>query len=111
VRKGAPWLKPVLVPCAWAASRKKNSYFEAQFLRIKARRGPNKAVVAVAASMLTAAYHMVSDGTCYQELGADYFARRDPRRSWPSSQAGSAALAMTSSLTLQRLQHDVASFW
>jgi hypothetical protein len=54
---------------------------------------------------------MVSDGTCYQELGADYFARRDPRRSWPSSQAGSAALAMTSSLTLQRLQHDVASFW
>jgi len=53
VRKGAPWLKPVLVQCAWAASRKKNSYFEAQFLRRKARRDPNKAVVAVAASMLT----------------------------------------------------------
>jgi transposase len=33
VRKGAPWLKPVLVQCAWAASRKKDSYFEAQFLR------------------------------------------------------------------------------
>ena len=63
VRKGAPWLKPVLVQGAWAASRKKNSYFEAQFLRLKARRGPKKAAVAVAASILTTAYHMLADGT------------------------------------------------
>ena len=53
VRKGAPWLKPVLVQCAWAASRKKNSYFAAQFLRLKARRSPKKAVLAMAASILT----------------------------------------------------------
>jgi len=80
VRKGAPWLKPVLVQCAWAASRKKNSYFQAQFLRLKARRGPKKAVVAVAASILTTAYHMLADGTCYQDLGTDHFARRNPAR-------------------------------
>src|SRR5215470_11629183 len=80
VRKGAPWLKPVLVQCAHAAARKKNSYFEAQYLRLKARRGPKKAVVAVAASILTTAYHMLADGTCYKDLGADHFARRDPRR-------------------------------
>ena len=80
VRKGAPWLKPVLVQCAWAAARKKNSYFEAQFLRLKARCGPKKAVVAVAASILTTAYHMLADGTCYQDLGADHFARRNPAR-------------------------------
>jgi transposase len=80
VRKGAPWLKPVLVQCAWAAARKKNSYFQAQFLRLKARRGPKKAVVAVAASLLTTAYHMLADGTCYQDLGPDHFARRDPAR-------------------------------
>jgi transposase len=80
VRKGAPWLKPVLVQCAHAAARKKNSYFEAQYLRLKARRGPKKAVVAVAASILTTAYHMLADGTCYQDLGADHFARRNPRR-------------------------------
>jgi len=80
VRKGAPWLKPVLVQGAWAASRKKNSYFEAQFLRLKARRGPKKAAVAVAASILTTAYHMLADGTCYQDLGADHFARRNPVR-------------------------------
>jgi hypothetical protein len=48
--------------------------------RLKARRGPKKAVVAVAASIVTAAYHKFSDGTCYQDFGADYFARRDPRR-------------------------------
>ena len=80
VRKGAPWLKPVLVQCAWAAARKKNSYFQAQFLRLKARCGPKKAAIAVAASILTTAYHMLADGTCYQDLGADHFARRDPAR-------------------------------
>ena len=80
VRKGAPWLKPVLVQCAWAAARKKNSHFEGQFFRLKARRGPKKAAVAVAASILTTVYHMLADGTCYQDLGGDYFARRDPRR-------------------------------
>jgi transposase len=80
VRKGAPWLKPVLVQCAWAAARKKNSYFQAQFMRLKARRGPKKAAIAVAASILTTVYHMLADGTCYQDLGPDHFARRDPAR-------------------------------
>jgi transposase len=80
VRKGAPWLKPVLVQCAWAAARKKNSYFQAQFLRIKARCGPKKAAIAVAASILTTAYHMLTDGTYYQDLGADHFARHNPAR-------------------------------
>ena len=80
VRKGAPWLKPVLVRCAWAAAHKKNSYFQAQFLRLKARCGPKKAAVAVAASILTTVYHMLADGTCYQDLGADHFARRNPTR-------------------------------
>jgi len=39
IKKGAPWLKPTLVQCAWAAARKKSSYFQAQFLRLKARHG------------------------------------------------------------------------
>jgi hypothetical protein len=47
-------------------------------LRLKARRGPKKAVVAVAASTLTTAYHMLADSTCYQDLGANHFARRNP---------------------------------
>jgi transposase len=72
VTKGAPWLKPVLVQCAWAAARKKGSYFEAQFLRLKGRRGPKKAAIAVAASILTTVYHMLRDGTCYQDLGPNH---------------------------------------
>ena len=70
----------MLVQCAWAASRKKNSYFGVQFLRLKARRGPKKAIVAVAASILTTVYRMLADGTCYQDLGADHFARHNPVR-------------------------------
>ncbi len=80
VKKGAPWLKPVLVQCAWGAARKKKSYFQAQFLRLKARRGAKKAAIAVAASLLTTAYHMLADGTCYLDLGPEHFARRDPAR-------------------------------
>jgi len=77
VRKSGTWLKTTLVTAAWAASRKKDSYLRSQFLRLKSRRGPKKAILAVAASMLTAAYHMLQDGTAYQDLGHDYFDRLD----------------------------------
>ena len=76
LRKGAPWLKTTLVQCAWAASRKKASYLQAQFHRLRGRRGPKKAICAVAASILTAAYHMLKDGTAYQDLGPAHFERR-----------------------------------
>jgi transposase len=77
MKKGAPWLKTTLIQCAWAASRAKGSYLQAQYLRIRSRRGPKKAVGAVAASILTAAYHMLKDGTFYQDLGANHFDNRD----------------------------------
>ena len=80
VRKGAPWLKPVLVQCAWGAARTKCTYYQAQFFRLKARRGPKKAAIAVAASLLTVAYHMLKDGTFHQDLGADHFIKRDKAR-------------------------------
>ena len=80
VRHGAPWLKPVLVQCAWGAARAKGTYHQAQFFRLKARRGPKKAAVAVAASILTAAYHMLKDGTFYHDLGADFLVKRDAAR-------------------------------
>src|SRR5882724_5272909 len=80
LRKGAPWLKPVLVQCAWRAARTKNTYLQSQFLRLKARRGPKKAAVAVAASILTAAYHMLRDGVGYQDLGPAHLSRRDSAR-------------------------------
>ena len=76
LRNGAPWLKTALVQCAWAAVRKKGSYLQAQFQRLRGRRGPKRAICAVAASILTAAYHMLNDGTEYQDLGADHFDRR-----------------------------------
>jgi transposase len=76
LRKGAPWLKTTLVQCAWAASRRKASYLQAQFHRLRGRRGPKRAICAVAASILTAAYHMLKDGTAYQDLGPDHFDRR-----------------------------------
>jgi transposase len=76
MRKGAPWLKTTLIQCAWAAARTKGSYLQAQFHRLRSRRGAKKAIGAVAASILTAAYHMLKNGTLYQDLGADHFDNR-----------------------------------
>lgn len=77
ISKGAVWLKTTLVTAAWAAVRKKDSYLRAQFLRLKARRGAKKAIIAVAASMLTACFYMLRDGVEYEDLGAAHFDRRD----------------------------------
>jgi hypothetical protein len=73
MRKGAAWLKTTLVQCAWAAARKKASYLQAQFHRLRARRGAKKAIGAVAASILTAAYEMLKTGTLYEDLGCNHF--------------------------------------
>ena len=77
LRRGGVWIKTTLVQAAWAAVRVKGGYLQAQFHRIRARRGVKKAIIAVAASMLTAAWHMLRDGTEWQDLGAAHFDRAD----------------------------------
>jgi transposase len=79
LRKGAPWLKTMLVQCAWAAKRAKHSYYRAQFFRLQAKRGPQKAICAVAASILTAIYHMLKNGAVHVDLGASYFDTQSPK--------------------------------
>lgn len=76
LRKSGTWLKTTLVTAAWAAIRVKSSYLHSQFNRIRARRGPKKAIVAVAASILTAIYHMLRDGIPYRDLGSNHFDQR-----------------------------------
>jgi transposase len=75
MKKGAPWLKTALIQCAWSAVRTKDCYFQAQYHRLRSRRGSKKAIGAVAAALLTTAYHMLKNGTPYQDLGAHYFER------------------------------------
>jgi transposase len=77
IRQGAPWLKTMMVQAAWAAVRVKRSYERALFYRLKARRGPGRAIIAVAASMLGAIYYMLRDKVPYRDLGADHHERRD----------------------------------
>jgi transposase len=78
-RHGSPWLRRTLIEAARAAVRTKGSYYSALYSRIARRRGPNKAAVAVAHSMLETAWHLLSTGALYEDPGADYFERRhDP---------------------------------
>ena len=72
-RNGNKTLKSMLVQCAKSASRSKSSYFSAQYQRIAARRGKNRAAMAVAHSMLVAIYHILKDKVPFRDLGPDYF--------------------------------------
>jgi transposase len=76
IKKGARWLKATLIQCAWSAVRMKSRYLSALYYRLKARRGPKKAILAVAAAILTAAYHMLKTGTPYRDLGPRHFEPR-----------------------------------
>lgn len=80
LRRGGRWLKTTLVQAAWAAVKVKGSYLQAQFHRLRARRGAKKAIIGVAASMLTAAWHMLRNGTPWHDLGAGHFDRTDARK-------------------------------
>ncbi len=76
-RKGNPWLRRILIQVAHAASRQKNCYLAAQYRRIAARRGAKRAAMAVAHRMLVIIYHLLSEGTTYQERGETFFEERD----------------------------------
>jgi transposase len=76
-RKGSPWLRACLVQAAHAAARTKGTYLAAQYRRLATRRGRAKAAVAVAHSILIIAYHVLTEGTVYCDLGGNYFDERD----------------------------------
>jgi len=75
-RKSSKWLRSALIGAAHAAAKTKGSYLSARYARIKGRRGPKKAAVAVGHSILVICYHVLGGGEPYQELGEDHFNRR-----------------------------------
>jgi transposase len=79
-RQGNPALRVMLTQAAHAASRTKNTYLNAQFHRIAARRGPRRAAVAVGHSILTAVYHILTRDVPYHDLGHTYFDTRNRER-------------------------------
>src|SRR5918993_1347804 len=78
--RGNRWLGEVLIECAWAAARSRDTYLSAQYWRLARRIGKKKAAVAVGHSILVIAWHLLTDDCDYQDLGGDYFIRRDTDR-------------------------------
>ena len=76
-RKGNRALRRVLVQAAHAAARARRSYLGALYRRLAARRGKQRAAVAVAHAILTIAYHLLTRATPYADLGPDFLDRRD----------------------------------
>lgn len=80
--EGDVWLGEILNQCAWSAARTHDTYLSAQFWRLARRRiGKKKAAVAVGHSILVICWHLITNDADYQDLGGDYFTRRnDPDR-------------------------------
>jgi transposase len=74
---GNKWLRATLTEAAQAAGRTRGTYLSAQYHRLAARRGKNRATMAVAHTILTTIYYMLRRGTRYQDLGPNYFDERD----------------------------------
>lgn len=77
-RRGNRWLRATLTEAAWAAAKTKGTYPAGQYRRLAGRRGKKRAIVAVAHSLLIAAYHVLRNGIPYQDLGAEHFDRLNP---------------------------------
>jgi transposase len=75
--KGSRYLRAALVQAAWAATHQKGTYLAAQYKRLVRRMGKKKALVAVGHSILIMVYHLLQTRTQYQDLGGDYFDRRN----------------------------------
>jgi transposase len=70
---GNKWVKRTLVEAAWGAVISKDTYIAALYKRLAPRRGKNRAIIAVARTILQAAWHILSKNIEYKELGADHF--------------------------------------
>lgn len=74
---GNTYVRALLCELAWAIVHTNNTYLAAQFFRLARRRGRNRAILAVAHSLLVSIYSMLRDHRPYQDLGADYFTHLD----------------------------------
>ena len=73
-------LKTIMIEVAWAAIKKKGSYFKDKYYRLKARRGAKKAIVAIAHRIHLGVYHVIKDGAEFRDLGEDYLTLRNKEK-------------------------------
>jgi transposase len=97
-RKGNVWLQTILVESAWAATHAKNSYYRAKFYKLKARRGHNKALMAIARKLLIAVWKVLG-GETFKDLGAAYLDQIDPNRAVKAATRRLEALGFDVTLT------------
>jgi transposase len=72
MREGRTWLKYVLCEAAWGAVRTKGCYLSAKYYALRARRGSQRAIMAVAHKIVVAAYWILRTGEGFRDLGGDY---------------------------------------
>ena len=97
-------IKTILVEAAWAAIKKKNSYYKAKYYKLKARRGAKKAIIAIAHRIGKAIFHIIKHGQIYNELGPDYLIQKHKNDKYKSliKQANSIGYKLVPETLIQR---------
>jgi len=106
-RKGNATLKKTLIQCAKSAGRSKNTYLSSMYKRIAARRGANRAAVAVGHAILKICYYMIRDNSTYNDLGGDYFNKRNEDQIVKANKRRLESLGYT--VMLQKEGTDIAA--
>jgi transposase len=102
-RKGSKWLRRALVQAAHAAALKNGSYLQAQYRRLKYRRGAGKAAVAVGHDILRIAYHLLTHKLDYKDLGPNHLDERHRARTQLRAIAQLEALGLEVSVKPRQL--------
>ena len=72
ITHGDKYLKILLVQCAWAATRTKNTYLRSKYDSLVVCRGKKRALIAVGHKILIAAYFILKDQVAYKDLGVEF---------------------------------------
>jgi transposase len=72
--------KTILIEVAWAAVKKKDSYYRAKYFKLKSRRGAKKAIVAIAHRISKAIFNIIKRGDTFMDLGEDYLNAKTKQR-------------------------------
>ncbi|MBN9374975.1 MAG: IS110 family transposase, partial [Cellulomonas sp.] len=108
-RPGNPYLKGALGVAAMAAARSKDTYLAAKHRRVRTRRGPQRATVALEHAILLALWHMLTNHTPYRDPGGDYYLHRNPERAKDRALNQLRALGYDVTLTTQGLTNPRAT--
>ena len=109
ISKAGQYLKPLLVQCALASIKDKNSYFGIKYNRIKKRRGHKKTIIAIARMMLICIYHMILTGEDFNPCDYESLTNSKVKKEQSITIESALQFLKNSGIDISSIQFDTAT--